>query len=73
MSNIAVVLSDWLEEVSRFQSSITTKALVLEKIGSVVNRRLAQSKPGQEETMKVYEDIQHRLQLEIDANDRLLL
>lgn len=73
MSNIAVVLSDWLEEVSRLQSSITTKALVLEKIGSVVNRRLAQSKPGQEETMKVYEDIQHRLQLEIDANDRLLL
>ena len=69
MSDIALVLNFWLEDVSK--SSIDSRAHALQKISFTVNHRLKHFKKGQKEIAKVYNDLKHKLQ-QIEGGDGLL-
>jgi len=72
LSDIALVLNNWFEDVSQTESSIDSRAHALQKISFTVNHRLKHFKKGQKEIAKVYNDLKHKLQQRIERGDGLL-
>ena len=60
-SDIAILLSDWLEEAKRPQSSVRRGEFPAGRIDSTIEQYLAELKPDRAETRRTYEDIKRQL------------
>jgi len=60
-SDIAVLLSDWLEEAKRPQSSVRRGEFPVSRIDGAIDQYLAELEPNRMETRKTYEDIKRQL------------
>jgi len=60
-SDIAVLLSDWLEEAKRPQSSIRRGEFPAGRIDAAIDQYLAELEPNRAETRRTYEDIKRQL------------
>ncbi|KAF8640990.1 hypothetical protein AX17_000635 [Amanita inopinata Kibby_2008] len=60
-SDIAVLLSDWLEEAKRPQSSIRRGEFPVGRIDGAIDQYLAELEPNRVETKKTYENVKRQL------------
>lgn len=60
-SDIAVLLTDWLEDARRPQSSISRGEFLVDRIHQYVDQYLAELDPSRTETQKLFQNLKRQL------------